>query len=134
MPQFLSHKGRHSSQSITAKPRLVLEQRQDNEGEVKDQHQMCQTTKGEFCNFRVGSLRWDVVVNVCTGLVHAGFQVPSLRDATIELFPASKVYMWVKTQTVCVEQRQELAWDLQQKHDKSESTCELTLNKYKMTF
>ncbi len=26
--------------------------------------------------------------------------------------------MWVKTQSVCVEQRQELAWDLQQKHDK----------------
>ncbi|TNN75460.1 hypothetical protein EYF80_014272 [Liparis tanakae] len=44
--------------------------------------------------------------------------VTSLRYAAIDQFPSSEVYMWVKTQSVRVEQRQKLTWHLSQKHDK----------------
>lgn len=67
----------------------------------------------------LGSLGWDVVVNICSGLVHTGSQVASLRDAAVEMFPTSEVYMGVKTQSARVEQRQELTWDLQQEHDEN---------------
>lgn len=47
---------------------------------------------------------WDVVVNILSGLINAGFQVTSLWDATIKQFSTSEAYMWVKTQLVCIEQ------------------------------
>ena len=70
--------------------------------------------RGGISEFEIGSLGWDVVVNICAGFLHTGSQVTSLRNAAIELFSTSEIYMWVKTQSVCVEQRQELAWNLQQ--------------------
>lgn len=78
-----------------------------------------------FFEHKVGSRGGDVIADICSGFVHAGSQVASLRDAAIELFPACEVNMWIKTQSVCVEQRQELPWHLQQ----SEKSCDFPVDK-----
>lgn len=62
-------------------------------------------------------LEGDVVVYICFGLCQTGSQVCSLRDPSVKQFSCLEVYMWVQTQSVCVEQEQELIWDLKKEHE-----------------
>lgn len=63
-------------------------------------------------------LLWrDVVVNICFGLLQTGFQVTPLRNAPIVQFAFVEIHMRVMAQPVSIEQRQELALNLQHKQN-----------------